>query len=111
MTIEFIRPDEIPRARRRSPRPELAAVRGLEVGEAIKFPCRWKHGSGRFPSRDCTGRIGIYQAAHRERSYGRSVFVRTACVDGTMYVERLAEPTDRRGREAARRLQLDEGRA
>ena len=59
---------------------ETVAIRALLPGEAIKFPCRWKH------SRICHG----YGLAHQTAK--RAGFrIRSVCRDGVGYVMRLPE--------------------
>jgi hypothetical protein len=59
---------------------EFTAVRELQPGEAIRFPCRWKH------SRICHGYSSVHSTARRS---GFSVDSR--CRDGVVYVMRRAE--------------------
>ena len=66
-------------------RPEFEAVRALKIGEAIKFPCTWKHYL-RFGKYDiCTGKSGTHLAtrhAYPER------YIEAVCVDKVIYVRR-----------------------
>ena len=53
----------------------------LDIGQAIKFPCRWGH---RSRSRRCSGTAIVQQAAkrHDQRLVAR-------CRDGTVWVLRI----------------------
>ena len=61
----------------RKPTEEGNAIRALQAGEAVKFPCRWKHGKG------CSGVIVAYSSV---RSTGFKVSA--TCREGTVYVIR-----------------------
>ena len=83
--VEIIKidPSEIPVSGPKT-RPEFDAVRALEVGEAIKFPCTWKHGK----SGNCYGVLGIRSAM------GKAKPVKVRCNDGWVYVHRIGEVDD-----------------
>ena len=78
-------PEKEPRPRGLTARPEFNAVRALKIGEAIKFPCTWKHYL-RFGKYDiCTGKSGTHLAtrhAYPER------YIEAVCVDKVIYVRR-----------------------
>ena len=78
MAIEKIRSEDFPRSERGGLSEESVAVMALQSGEAVKFPCRWKH-NGRI----CTGTNNAYQAAHRSGFH-----VSTRCRDKMIYVMR-----------------------
>ena len=59
---------------------ETVAIRALLPGEAIRFPCRWKH------SRICHGYSSAVVAAKRA-----GFRIRSGCRDGVVYVMRLPE--------------------
>ena len=81
-------PERKPRPLGITVRPEYEAVRALKVGEAIKFPCTWKH-SIRWGKYDiCNGRAGAYTTAKKDAPYKR---FQTACVDKVIYVRRLQD--------------------
>ena len=75
---------EMPEKGNRGPvtQPEYAAVRDLELGEAIKFPCRWRH-SGRGASK-CAGVLNTYVIARQ-----RDMKLQSTCQDGVVYVGRI----------------------
>ena len=75
-----IDPSEMPNAGHKT-RPEFDAVRALEVGEAIKFPCTWKHGN----RGQCSSLITI------KSTMGKAKPVTVRCKDGWVYVHRLSE--------------------
>jgi hypothetical protein len=60
---------------------ETLAIRALQPGEAIKFPCRWKHHHG-----NCSGYVAAYSTAAKAgfKLTGR-------CRDKVVYVMRTAE--------------------
>jgi len=79
MGVTKIDPSEIPE-RLRMGRPlseETVAIRALLPGEAIRFPCRWKH------SRICHGYSSAVTTARRA-----GFCVRSVCRDGVVYVMR-----------------------
>ena len=77
-----------PRPRGLTARPEFEAVRALKVGEAIKFPCTWKH-SIRWGKYDiCNGRAGAMGADRKDAPYKK---FQTACIDKVIYVRRLKD--------------------
>lgn len=61
--------------------PEMVAVLGLAVSEAIKFPCRWKHKGNLI----CSGMTQVYRVAQR-----RGFRVKASHADGYVYVLRIA---------------------
>ena len=82
MVVTKIDPTEIPEGFRMG-RPlseETVAIRALLPGEAIKFPCRWKH------SRICHGYSSVHSTARRAKFR-----VDSRCRDGVVYVMRRAE--------------------
>ncbi|MAH45504.1 hypothetical protein CMI37_06730 [Candidatus Pacearchaeota archaeon] len=84
MAVTKIDPSEIPEKRQFWGRPvseETLAIRALQPGEAIKFPCRWKHHHG-----NCSGYVAAYSTAAKAgfKLTGR-------CRDGVVYVMRLPE--------------------
>ena len=79
-----IDPSEIPDTNHRK-RPEFNAVRTLEVGEAIKFPCTWKHGK----SGNCYGVTGI-----RATMPPPVKEFKFKCKDGWVYAHRIGEVDD-----------------
>jgi hypothetical protein len=83
--VEIIKidPSEIPIGGHKT-RPEYDAVRTLEVGEAIKFPCTWKHNKSGY----CSGVLGIRSAM------GKAKPVKPICRDGWVYVHRIGEVDD-----------------
>lgn len=84
MTIQKISTEEFEAlnlASGRAQLPETSAVRNLDLGEAIKFPCRWNHNS----KAGCNGLSTIRVAAIRQ-----GITIRAACRDGTVYVMRVA---------------------
>ena len=86
MAIERIDPSTIPwrpRSGRRSG-PETKAVLALAVGEALKYPCRWKHTHYKG-NHYCGGGHVIHAGVKR---YGISI--RTTCQNGVLYVMRVA---------------------
>jgi hypothetical protein len=80
MAIEKIRPEDFP-ADERIRSDELTAVRALQPGEAVKFPCRWPHHKN-----VCMGLPGIYTTGRR---HGFRVSIR--CRDKMVYVMRKEE--------------------
>jgi len=83
MVVTKIDPTEIPEGFRigRPLTEETVAIRALLPGEAIRFPCRWKH-SGRL----CHGYSSVLVAAKRV-----GFRIKTKCRDEVVYVMRLAE--------------------
>jgi hypothetical protein len=79
MAVTKIDPQEIPD--RWPASEETVAIRALQPGEAIKFPCRWTHQNS-----NCSGYVAAYNTATKAgfRMTGR-------CRDGVVYVMRLAE--------------------
>ena len=80
--VTKIDPNEIPEGLRMG-RPlaeETVAIRALLPGEAIRFPCRWKH------SRICHGYSSAVVAAKRA-----GFNIECKCVDRVVYVMRLPE--------------------
>ena len=59
---------------------EFTAVRELQPGEAIRFPCRWKHGER---SGMCHGYSSVHSTARRAKFR-----VDSRCRDGVVYVMR-----------------------
>ena len=84
--VEIIKidPSEIPIGGPKR-RPEYDAVRALEVGEAIKFPCTWKHGK----SGNCSGVVGI-----RATMPPPVKEFKFKCKDGWVYAHRIGEVDD-----------------
>jgi len=78
-TEEFERGFGLPIVYGKRPNPETCAVLQLQVGEAIKFPCRWRH------NRYC---FGAGMASRSSVKY--SQVVKTRCVDKIIYVMRLS---------------------
>ena len=62
------------------PAQESVAVAKLNIGEALKTPCRWMHNKHKV----CSGATTVGGYARR---HGRTV--RTTCRDGTLYVMRI----------------------
>lgn len=58
--------------------PELVAVRALQPGQAIKFPCRWPHGRG------CQGAAAAHITIRK-----MNFKIQTSCVDKILRVQRL----------------------
>ena len=62
--------------------PEYAAVAALEVDEAIKFPCRWRHaGTG---GSNCSGVLNTYVIGRR-----KGMKFQSTCKGGVVYVGRI----------------------
>ena len=61
---------------------ESEAIRSLKPGEAIKFPCRWKHSK----IHSCSGTSMAHYAATRVNSH-----ISFRCYQGNCYVLRLEE--------------------
>jgi len=87
--VEKISWSELPPRVVRGPVPQLEfqAVQKLEPGEAIKFPCRWKHsdrGAGHLTT-ICSGVSNAYV-------HGRvhKLHLQALCRDGIVYVGRVA---------------------
>ena len=82
--VEIIKidPSEIPIGGPKT-RPEFDAVRALEVGEAIKFPCTWKHS---ITTDQCSGTVTLWQIA---RGFKRKIY--TVCSDKWLYVHRIGK--------------------
>lgn len=91
MTIERITREEfeaVPKPRSKgSPSPEVAALRAMNVGEGIKFPCRWKHDTRNRCASHSAIR-GIKQSPLSPVSLGWKLTIR--CHQGTVYVLRIA---------------------
>jgi len=84
MAVTKIDPREMPEKRQfwgRAVSEETVAIRALQPGEAIKFPCRWKHQHG-----NCSGYVSAYTTATKA---GFQVTAR--CRDKVVYVMRTAE--------------------
>ena len=83
MVVTKIDPTEIPEgfSMGRPLSEETVAIRALQPGEAIKFPCRWKHQHG-----NCSGYVSAYTTATKA---GFQVTAR--CRDKVVYVMRTAE--------------------
>ena len=85
MAVEYIDPGDFPmRLRQYKPLSEESrAVDALELGQAFRVPCRWKHqvASGN----QCGGTVLCH---HRARLANRSVTV--TCQGGFLYVKRIA---------------------
>ena len=82
MVVTKIDPLEIPEGFKMG-RPlteETVAIRALLPGEAIRFPCRWKH------SQICHGYSSAVTTAKRA-----GFSIKCKCVDRVVYVMRLAE--------------------
>jgi hypothetical protein len=83
MSVEKIRIEDMPVFQRGMPRvEEMLAVRALLPGEAIKFPCRWRH----FPKTNmCAGVSSAHTTAKRSgfKTSG-------TCRDGYVYIARPA---------------------
>ena len=62
---------------------ESQAIRKLQPGEAIKYPCRWKHSGN---TKSCHGAAMAAHAAKRE-----NIHIRFRCYNGSVYVLRLEE--------------------
>jgi hypothetical protein len=77
MVVTKIDPQEIPKMGRPIGE-ETAAVRALQPGEAIKFPCRWKH------SYVCHG-AGSFRASAKDSGFR----IITRCKDKMVYVMRI----------------------
>ena len=83
MAIEKIQAEDFP-----NPQPahalteESAAVMALQPGEAVKFPCRWKHHS----RNDCKGSNSLRAAARRQ-----GFRVSITCQNKMVYVMRREE--------------------
>ena len=60
---------------------EFNAVRALEVGKAISFPCRWNH-AGRGGS-TCNAVMNVGSIARRS-----NIMLRSICHEGRVYVGR-----------------------
>ena len=82
MGVPKIDPSEIPEgfSMGRPLSEETVAIRALLPGEAIRFPCRWKH------SRICHGYSSAVTAANRA-----GFSIKCKCVDRVVYVMRRAE--------------------
>ena len=89
--------EDFPEARRptgRRPSQEWDAVRDLKPGEAIKFPCRWKHtvttrwrADGQsYDYAPCQARTTIAIIAR-----GQQRKLQSACTDKWVYVRRLED--------------------
>lgn len=61
---------------------EYNAVRALEEGEAISFPCRWKHGD----RSNCSGVANIKAIA--QNSQHPQKIISAICIDGIVKVGR-----------------------
>ena len=81
MAIEKIRPEDFPRSERGlylGVSEESTAVRALQPGEAVRYPCRWEHHGSL-----CKGYGVAYAMARRS---GCRVSIR--CLDKMVYVMR-----------------------
>lgn len=77
--IEAITNEEFTKVRKaRELAPELAAVRALQPGQAIKFPCRWRH------TKVCLGVVAAHGTRHK-----MGFKVQTRCSDKALYVRRV----------------------
>jgi hypothetical protein len=87
--VETVRPEDFPRSARQIG-VEAQAIKELQPGGAIRFPCRWKHSNTSAEEVDtggiCGGRGTAYAGARRN---GFRVNVR--CRDGMVYVMRMAD--------------------
>ena len=84
--VEYISVEDVPQHPNRKGRPlapHLVAVRTLEPGMAIRFPCHYGHNKKR---RECGGRPAVYLAAKNE-----GFKVHTRCMDKVFYVWRDSE--------------------
>lgn len=82
MAIEKIRPEDFPLDGRSGIRSdESAAVKALQPGEAVRYPCRWEHHGSL-----CKGYGAAYAMARRS---GFRVSIR--CRDKMVYVMRVEE--------------------
>ena len=81
-------PERKPRPLGLSVRPEYEAVRALKIGEAIKFPCTWKHYISQAKQDTCYGKAGVYGAGRKYDPYKK---FQAACVDKVIYVRRVKD--------------------
>ena len=89
--VKKINPEDFPRTKMRPRRltVEMAAIRNLKHGEAIKFPCRWKHSRSKSGQTVCSGSSSAYQTARRARNEGIIAFhVTVKCQRKVLYVMR-----------------------
>lgn len=90
MAVTKIDPSEMPEMRvGRIPDEESLAVAKLEPGEAIKFPCRWKHKikkSGQPSPNACSG-VNVVRATGSRAGF----VVASTCRNKVVYVMRTAE--------------------
>tara|TARA_R100000306_G_C4372241_1_gene140492 strand:+ start:162 stop:497 length:336 start_codon:yes stop_codon:yes gene_type:complete len=86
MTVERIDPDQMPAsANTGNGRPmslEASALAEMQVGDAIRFPCRW-YDSPSHTISECSGRMLMYQAARRQ---GMTVTTVHMNIEGTDYI-------------------------
>ena len=73
--------------RQGEPPPEEIAIKELEIGEALRFPCRWKHDpwkDSKYNRGDkCRSRSFIHLKAKKF-----NMKLKATCVDGYVYVLR-----------------------
>jgi len=65
----------------RAESPEMSAVRRLQIGEAIRFPCRWNHALKSH--NECGGYSVVRAAANRQK-----IEVTVRCREGFVHVMR-----------------------
>ena len=86
--VEIIKidPSEMPDMSRGTNQAEYDAVRALEAGEAIKFPCRWPHKGVRTIRYQCNAILYVRVIGQKAR-----FSLSAKCHEGWVYVHRLSE--------------------